>query len=343
MITGPRRLNPPGLANRPQPLAGQWHASRSPRSMDWAPLSAQRSGSTVTAAACAADFGACRPGTSLRRGHPVVAVPPRPGRHRHRSAASRRSMTLRQRVRHDRTCTWPRTPAATRDRRVCRRAPGGPPRPVHVDDQRPDLRSSSWHCWPSRTSPTSARRPSARQRQPCRLVQGRCNLPAAARAEVRIGGGGCEDGDHATSRCRSGRQHDFGIYNTEYRTVTDLTNSALLHRAIDESQRSGSDGPPNLAAGAPTVVVDPYDLLRCRATPPRPAHHPGDAVRLCAPIFGGWSANWPWRRRRSPPQLLPPTDPPSSTGCSRRAWKKGSVPTGRGSGDRAIPALGRIR
>lgn len=53
---------------------------------------------------------------------------------------------------------------------------------------------------------------------------------------------------------------DFGVYNTEYRTVTDLTNRTYFFELTTSPsviwvRMAGLD----LTAGAPTLVLDPYD------------------------------------------------------------------------------------
>ena len=54
--------------------------------------------------------------------------------------------------------------------------------------------------------------------------------------------------------------HDFGIYNTEYRTVTDLTNRRYYFELTTSPNVIWIDMDRlNLAAGAPTVAIDPYD------------------------------------------------------------------------------------
>ena len=54
--------------------------------------------------------------------------------------------------------------------------------------------------------------------------------------------------------------HDFGIYNTEYRTVTDLTNRRYFFELTTSPNVIWVNMDRlNLAAGAPTVAVDPYD------------------------------------------------------------------------------------
>lgn len=54
--------------------------------------------------------------------------------------------------------------------------------------------------------------------------------------------------------------HDFGIYNTEYRTVTDLTNRRYYFELTTSPNVIWADMDRlNLAAGAPTVAIDPYD------------------------------------------------------------------------------------
>ena len=54
--------------------------------------------------------------------------------------------------------------------------------------------------------------------------------------------------------------HDFGIYNTEYRTVTDLTNRRYYFELTTSPTVIWVDMDRlNLAAGAPTVAIDPYD------------------------------------------------------------------------------------
>lgn len=54
--------------------------------------------------------------------------------------------------------------------------------------------------------------------------------------------------------------HDFGIYNTEYRTVTDLTNRRYYFELTTSPNVIWVEMDRlNLAAGAPTVAVDPYD------------------------------------------------------------------------------------
>ncbi|MGI9161721.1 MAG: linear amide C-N hydrolase [Mycobacterium sp.] len=54
--------------------------------------------------------------------------------------------------------------------------------------------------------------------------------------------------------------HDFGVYNTEYRTVTDLTNRRYFFELTTSPNVIWIDlDRLNLAEGAPTVAVDPYD------------------------------------------------------------------------------------
>lgn len=54
--------------------------------------------------------------------------------------------------------------------------------------------------------------------------------------------------------------HDFGIYNTEYRTVADLTNRRYFFELTTSPNVIWVDMDRlNLTAGAPTVAIDPYD------------------------------------------------------------------------------------
>lgn len=54
--------------------------------------------------------------------------------------------------------------------------------------------------------------------------------------------------------------HDFGIYNTEYRTVTDLTDRRYFFELTTSPNVIWVElDRLNLAAGAPTVAIDPYD------------------------------------------------------------------------------------
>lgn len=54
--------------------------------------------------------------------------------------------------------------------------------------------------------------------------------------------------------------HDFGVYNTEYRTVTDLTNRRYFFELTTSPNVIWMDlDRLDLDRGAPTVVIDPYD------------------------------------------------------------------------------------
>lgn len=53
---------------------------------------------------------------------------------------------------------------------------------------------------------------------------------------------------------------EFGVYNTEYRTVTDLTNRRYFFELTTSPNVIWMDlDRLNLAEGAPTVAIDPYD------------------------------------------------------------------------------------
>lgn len=54
--------------------------------------------------------------------------------------------------------------------------------------------------------------------------------------------------------------HDFGIYNTEYRTVTDLTHRRYFFELTTSPNVVWVEmNRLNLAEGAPTIAIDPYD------------------------------------------------------------------------------------
>ena len=54
--------------------------------------------------------------------------------------------------------------------------------------------------------------------------------------------------------------HDFGIYNTEYRTVTDVTNRRYFFELTTSPNVFWIDVDRlELAPGAPTTAIDPYD------------------------------------------------------------------------------------
>lgn len=55
--------------------------------------------------------------------------------------------------------------------------------------------------------------------------------------------------------------HDFGVYNTEYRTVANLTTKRYFFELTDQPNVIWVDLPTfNLAEGAPVMVLDPHDI-----------------------------------------------------------------------------------
>ena len=55
--------------------------------------------------------------------------------------------------------------------------------------------------------------------------------------------------------------HDFGVYNTEFRTVMDLTNQRYFFELTDQPNVIWADlAKFDLGEGAPVMVLDPHDL-----------------------------------------------------------------------------------
>ena len=55
--------------------------------------------------------------------------------------------------------------------------------------------------------------------------------------------------------------HEFGIYNTEYRTVMDLTNKRYFFELTNQPNVIWADlSKFDLEKGAPVMVLDPHDI-----------------------------------------------------------------------------------